>query len=446
MSEFDSSSTSQSEEPIKRAALAHSNVQLSNLDRLEEIDPAQQSLSDALRVSFWLLKLIMIILAIIYCFSGVFSVPQQQLAVRLRFGQIISDAEGNQVAQPGLHLGLPYPIERVIYVTTSPQTMTINRAFWYELTAGDLSQTKDQMASRRFGKPLNPEKDGSLLTGDANIVHAQYEITFRVADPVSYVENVGDDQLAQNLIRNVTEQAIVYSVAQIEADDFIGGRSNQDVAKRHAQRVLDELNTGLHIETLITTGETEMPLSVRHAYEAVINAENEKAQHIEAARQEYARILGETAGQAYEPLLGLVQDYEVALIVGDTATAADLGQELDKSLFKLKLVESRSGLAIGGKVSELVNEAVTYKTQIIEQIKAEAETFQALRDEYRQNPQILTTRLWEDARQEILSGNVETIYSPPGQHYIVINRDPEVVRRREEQRLKEQQQRIQLQQ
>ncbi len=442
MKTSDPSIIEQAVENPSRSALAHSNVQLSNLERVEEIDPARQSLSDALRVSFWLLKMIMIILAGIYCFSGIFSVPQQQVAVRLQFGRIISNEQGDQVARPGLHIGLPYPIERVIYVPTSPQILNINQAFWYDIKPGDRAKTKDEIAALQYGKMLNPEMDGSLLTGDANIVHARYEVTYRVTDPVAYVENIGDETLARSIMRNIAEQAIVYSVAQIKADDFIGGRSNQDLAGRYAQRILDEMNTGLSIETFITAGETEMPLPVRRAYEAVINAENEKAQQIEAARQEYARILGETAGQAYEPLLELVQSYETAVTVGQPVLAAELGEELDRALIKLEMTGDRGGQAIGGKVSELVNEAVTYKTQVVEQVKAEAETFRALRDEYLQNPQILTTRLWEDARQEILSGDVETMYAPPGEHYIVINRDPEVIRLREEERLRRQQERL----
>ena len=56
----------------------------------ERLDAAQQSLADALRTSFSLLKWVMLVLLVIYLFSGWFSVDAQHRAVRLRFGQIVN--------------------------------------------------------------------------------------------------------------------------------------------------------------------------------------------------------------------------------------------------------------------------------------------------------------------------------------------------------------------
>src|SRR5690348_12096254 len=50
--------------------------------RFEELDPAQQSLADALRVSFGVLKAIMVVLLILYAFSGFFSVGNNEVALR----------------------------------------------------------------------------------------------------------------------------------------------------------------------------------------------------------------------------------------------------------------------------------------------------------------------------------------------------------------------------
>ena len=50
------------------------------------LDPAQQSLSDALRLSFAVLKVVMIVLAVFFLASGFFTVNQKQAALVLRFG------------------------------------------------------------------------------------------------------------------------------------------------------------------------------------------------------------------------------------------------------------------------------------------------------------------------------------------------------------------------
>ena len=57
----------------------------------EELDPAQRSLADALKVSFQLLKLAMIGLVIAYILTGLFWVKEQQQAIRLRFGRMVGE-------------------------------------------------------------------------------------------------------------------------------------------------------------------------------------------------------------------------------------------------------------------------------------------------------------------------------------------------------------------
>ena len=64
------------------------------------LDAAHQSLADALRVSFWVLKLAMLLLVVVYLFSGVFNVREQEIAVCLRFGRIVG-SPGQQVLEPG---------------------------------------------------------------------------------------------------------------------------------------------------------------------------------------------------------------------------------------------------------------------------------------------------------------------------------------------------------
>ncbi|MEM9589448.1 MAG: SPFH domain-containing protein, partial [Planctomycetota bacterium] len=70
----------------------------------------------------------------------IFVVNQQEVAVRLRFGKI-TGGEAGQVYGPGLHIGLPTPIEEVIRIPIAPQTTNINQAFWYEVTEADAGKT-----------------------------------------------------------------------------------------------------------------------------------------------------------------------------------------------------------------------------------------------------------------------------------------------------------------
>lgn len=404
-------------------------------DRPREIDPAAKSLSDALKVSFSILKVLMIVLVIVYVFSGTFRVPEGNQAVKLRFGQIVGEP-GKQVLEPRWYLNAPMPIGDYILVPTASQQLSINQAFWFEGTPG---QTIAEMAGR--AGPLNPLKDGSLLTGDANIVHARYDLSYTVSDVVAYVENVGDPELARNLVRDAAERGIVRSVAEVEADELIGGRANQDKARRVAQRALDDIDAGITIQTFAARS-TAMPLSVRPAYQQVSNAENERAKLIDEARKEYADILGQTAGAAYTSLYELVQAFESATSRGDTDEANQLRAELDSAIADLQMSDARGGQRIGGEVAEVINTAITDRTQIVESVKAEADTFNQLLSQYRQSPELLTNRLWQEARREVFTGDVETIYAPTGDLWIETGNDPAVAREREQRRLEAERERV----
>src|SRR5260221_13044460 len=68
-------------------------------------DPANQSLSDAIRITFRILQGAMLILAVLYLLSGLQFVKEGEQGIRLLFGQI-SAAK----LEPGLQYSLPFPL------------------------------------------------------------------------------------------------------------------------------------------------------------------------------------------------------------------------------------------------------------------------------------------------------------------------------------------------
>lgn len=403
------------------------------------LDPAQQSLADAMRVSFNVLKVVMVFLVLFYCASGIFKVDEQHRAVRLRFGKIIGDP-GQRVYTPGWHFGLPVPIEEKIMVRITPQKIDFTKAFWNQTQAGNLeqmTQTRAEQAQAAGERALNPELDGSLLTGDANIVHSQNKVTYSISadnDAVNFIENVGTQEMAEKIVRAAVERGIVHAAAQTEADEFLSGRANQQLAKRRAQAILDELGTGIQIQTLAASA-TSVPLPVYASWHAVSNAESFKGKMIDEASKDYATILGQTAGEARDALYALIEEHDLAY---EPAKIKALSDELTQSLSDLRMSPQRGGEQIGGMASEVINQAITYRTQVVEVVKAEAETFRLLLDNYRKTPAILINRLWEDMREEILSGDIEAKYMPTGNVWIEQNQDPVIQREREKRRIEAQ--------
>lgn len=393
------------------------------------LDPAQQSLAEALRVSFGILKLSMLGLLIAYAFSGTFSVGSNEVALRLRFGDYVGDP-GNRVLERGTYLAAPFPVEQVVKVDTRPATLSLEKEFWFETTKSDSGLTRTQLQGVK-AQPLHPLRDGSLITGDSGIVHSQWTLTWRVADPVAYLTNVGSPPVAELIVRLVAQQGIVHSVAQLAADAMLRGIVNRELAVGLMQQRLDDMRTGLVIDQLVLD-KVSAPMRVAGSFDAVTTAESDRAGQIVAAQQERARILGEAAGEASGPLLVLVASYEQAVERGDDDAAAELEQQIDKSLGSLRV----GTVAIGGEVARLISSAKTYRTQIVEQVASEAQAFQQLLPQYHQNRRLVVSKLWEDAREDILTGDVETFYTVPGQLELQLNRDPELQKERQKEQLR----------
>lgn len=393
------------------------------------LDPAQQSLAEALRVSFGILKLAMLAALVAYAFSGTFSVGSNEAALRLRFGDYVG-APGDRVLERGTYLAAPFPIEQVVKIDTRPTTLTLDREFWYEAGDSDQGMTRDQIRNSR-ARPLNPVRDGSLLTGDLNIVHARWTVTYRVTEPVQFVTNVGDKRLAENLVRCAVQHGIVQAVAQLPADDLLKGIVNREVALAVAQRKLVEMGTGLTVDQL-ALDKVSAPVSVIGSFDAVTTAETDRAQRIVAAQQDRARILGEAAGEGSEKFLALLDRFERAMEVGPPADAATAEAAIERTLEDLAI----DGAPIGGDVARIVNTAKTYRTQVVERVKGDSETFERLLPQYQRNPRIILSRLWEDARERILTGDVETFYTVPGKLQIQLNRDPAIQKERQQEQIR----------
>jgi regulator of protease activity HflC (stomatin/prohibitin superfamily) len=189
--------------------------------------------------------------------------------------------------------------------------------------------------------------------------------------------------------------------------------------------------TGLTIDQL-ALDQVSTPVSVTAAFDAVTTAETDRSQRIVAAWQDRARILGETAGEGADALVELLDHYERASEAGTVESAAEAERTIDEALGGLRLGD----VPIGGAVAQAINSAKTYRTQVVERVKADAETFARRLPQYEKTPRIIMSRLWEDARERILTGDVETFYTVPGQLELQLNRDPAIQQQRQKEQVK----------
>ena len=272
----------------------------------QPIDPGLQSLQEASQSAFALLKLVLFILVVGYLFSGFFKVREHERAIVLRFGRFVEDASGARVKGSGLKSAFPYPVdEKVLYPTDWERTLRLD-GFWYALTA---TGKPFSLATEPGAPPvgLDPTIDGHALTGDLNVVHYRWVVRYAVNDFAEFFANFRDADPrsdfndADELVKNLVYNAIVRVTAATMVDDALY-RGRQELGllvAKEAQHLLEGLPFGDSISLRgIELVEASPPRAVAQAFQAVVQAENEKDAKIREAEAYSNRTLNEAVGAA----------------------------------------------------------------------------------------------------------------------------------------------------
>ena len=107
----------------------------------DELDAAGKSLSEALRLSFIILKVIMIVLVIAFLASGFKTVGSDEQALVLRFGKIRGIGE-ERLLGPGPHWILPYPIDEIVKIPVEKTIPLPVDSFCFPGKAGSVRLTR----------------------------------------------------------------------------------------------------------------------------------------------------------------------------------------------------------------------------------------------------------------------------------------------------------------
>lgn len=362
-------------------------------------DPASQSLSDALLVSFRLLKGIMFLVLLGYAASGTFSVDANEEAVVLTLGKM-----EEQPRQPGLNFAAPYPFsERFMVRVKEKKTLNLS-SFWFRVSDADRGKPVHEMSARMGG--LEPGVDGALMTGDRNLVHLDLQVQYYIHDAIKFVKALGDTRTLEDAIAGAVDSAAVAAVAAADVDEILRGQVEQIMleVKREAQATLDRLDCGVRIDSVIALNKT-WPLQTAPAFVRVQRAENEKLQRVEEARGEGRSLLNQAAGPAYRVIAEKITEHEAAQAAGDEARVQALDDEI------IALLET----AAAGESARVISEANSYKAEVIQEVQAAAQLFRELLPEYRNNPALVRERLWKETVTGLFNADqlgVELIFIP----------------------------------
>lgn len=402
------------------------------------LDPANQSLADALKIMLGLLQIGMIVLGGLYAVSGLQSVKEGEQGIRLLFGQ-----KDGPALEPGLRISAPYPLGELLKVSRGFREIAIDKDFWVFQPEGSETTSIEKMVPTASLKP-DQGGTGSVLTGDGNIAHTKWRVGYRRDDVAKYAQNVLPED-EDRLVRAAVKRGVVQACAQITIDELLKQSADASAtvasrAKAVAQRTLDSFESGILIEQL-TLDQTIAPLAVRGDFAKVQAAVSNAAKAIETAEGDARSTLNAVGGEGISDLIVLIGKYEEAIGKKDqaamdrTLTAIDNVLLGEPAQIDGNVITSR----ISGNVSIMLNDAKRDRSASITQAKGALARFLAKEEQFNANPLLMIQQEWSDAVRTFMARDtVQITYAPENMTAIrlMLNADPDLQRKMEMERRK----------
>jgi membrane protease subunit HflK len=255
-------------------------------------DSSTQALSDALKSSFLVVRIVMAGLIVLFFASGIFTVGPQEIAIKLLFGAPTGTGEA-ALLKPGLHWSFPYPINEIVKIPKGQVHTVVSSAGWYPVTREQELAGQEPPA----GGTLNPAVDGYSLTSDGNIMHVKATLRYYISDPVRYEFEFA---AVSNLVQNALNNALHHASAQFTVDKA----TRQDIAgfkeklMNRVQALVATQNLGIEFDPRGSDVLAIPPRQVKAAFDAVLEAENDKRKTINTAQGEANTTLTKAQAEA----------------------------------------------------------------------------------------------------------------------------------------------------
>lgn len=276
-----------------------------------------------------------LILLALWLFTGMYQIQPAEQGIVLRFGQY-ADTIGS-----GFHIRLPQPIETVLRANVGSRNQ-INIGFRAD-SDGRGTQTAD----------LTP--DSLMLTGDANIMHVQFTVSWQITNAQDYFFMVDD---VEPTIRAVADSAMREAVGQSKVDLILtSDRARiQEQVRETMQSVLDGYKAGVTI-LAVALQDTKPPAQVVEAFNDQQASTSDRERSINEAQTYANSIVPKARGDA----------------------------------------------------SKIVQDAEAYKQQAVTLAQGESQRFLSILEQYRASPQVTRERLYIETMQRILGRSNKVI-------------------------------------
>ena len=296
-----------------------------------------------------------VVLVLLSGMSVFYRIEASDEGVVLRLGKEL------RTVPPGLHLKLPWGIDRVYKV---PVLRIQTLEFGFEATQPGRRTTYARQSAEDLGV-------AEMLTGDLNLGNVEWIVQYRVSDPVQYLFSIGStepigrrglpsgsetevNRAVPDTIRDVSE-AVMRKLVGDSSIDFvltIGREQIATEAKQLIQGELDDFKAGVQIVTVELQTTSPPTAQVKDAFQAV-----------NRAKQMKEKVVNEAEGERNS-----------------------------------KLPAAR------GARDKAIAEAEGYQSRVVLETTGKVNAFLAQLAEYEKAPEVTRTRLYLEAMEEVLAG------------------------------------------
>ena len=336
--------------------MAETENKVNEFDKSGQYEAGLQSLVRCLRVVFFTL-LVIIIGMLIYFFTlgGYVEVRPQEAVVVLRFGKYLDTHNS------GWYWYAPYPVTKFVPVRTNSQKLEI--AFM-PANAGKVAEPDAEP------QPLEPGRDNYLITGDANIIHTAWVVTYQITNPRKYYEKLltPADPLApddvepdnggypgkrgpQTTLTNFFRRAAVSVTGCTLVDNILYGKKNEYsmAVQREFVRLVADSDCGVNVLSVELTT-VAAPDKTKRAFAEVTAAQTTQGTLISEAEQYRVKTASEAESQ----------------------------------------------------VVSLIAEAETYRKQVVAEVKSQSIYFTSIHDAYKTSPDTVLMALYNQTLADVL--------------------------------------------
>jgi modulator of FtsH protease HflK len=297
------------------------------------------------------IALIVLVVIVLWGFSGFFRVEPDELGVVLRFGKLTREV------QPGLNYHLPYPIETAL----TPPALRVNKTDVGTRAVEDL---------RRGTSVRELPEESLMLTGDQNIVDVDFSVLWRVKpnEVGDYLFNV---QNPEGTVKAVAESAMRQVIGRSNAERLLtGGGSTTRVSANGRQN-----------ETDVESAVQDLMQKTLDSYRAGILIQNVQLQRVNPPSEVMDSFLDVQAARS------------------DSERAQNEAQTYANRV----VPEAR------GRAAKITQDAEAYREQTVAEATGETSRFLQIYEQYKKAPAVTRERMYLETMERVLGNNNKTI-------------------------------------